>query len=198
MPEPVRAALKERSRSWRRLRVLTLFFGTLLALQVTVYAGWLAWTDTTLPQGSWDLFAVFGGDPDRAHKGLVLARYTDVDAWVVSDAPPESVQDYIRTWGPPGKARILYEPLARGTVQNAVNVARLIRAEGFRSVVLATSWYHAPRAYLMLRLELWGSGVRIHPVATEPIPAHWWKERRLYLEFPKLWGSLARWAWKTL
>jgi uncharacterized SAM-binding protein YcdF (DUF218 family) len=141
-----------------------------------------------------DLFAVFGGVPERVERGFKIAAGMDARAFVVSDSSADTVAAYLRSYGPPGKAQVLLEPDARHTTQNAWNVVRLARRDGYQSVVLATSWYHLPRALLLLRIAAAGSGLTILPLATEPVPEAWWEEPYFWMEIPKFWGSLAQMA----
>ena len=168
---------------------------SLLAVELAGYAVWFAVADTSLPTGPQGLFVVFGGGADRVQRALALARKLQPEAFVVSDSSRQQLAAAFQAWGRPGTAKILYEPEARSTDQNAVYVGEMIRLGGFRSVVLATSWYHLPRAYALLRLELAGSGVRLYPVATEAVPKGGWKEWRFQGELKKFWPSIGRWAW---
>jgi uncharacterized SAM-binding protein YcdF (DUF218 family) len=127
-------------------------------------------------------------------RGFQLAAGMDARAFTVSDSSADSVTAYVKAYGRPGRAEILLEPNARHTVQNAWFVADMVRSRGFRSVVLATSWYHMPRAGLFMRLALLGSGVTVLDLPTEPVPQRWWAEHYLWAEFPKLWGSLGQWV----
>ena len=145
-----------------------------------------------------DLFAVFGGRPERVERGIHIAAGMDARAFVVSDSSPDTVEAYLRSYGAPGKAKVLLEPDARHTSQNAWNVVRLAGQGGYRQVVLATSWYHLPRALLLMRMAARGSGLEILPVATEPVPARWWEEPYFWMEIPKFWGSLAQMALGSL
>ncbi|HXB98277.1 MAG TPA: ElyC/SanA/YdcF family protein [bacterium] len=144
------------------------------------------------PPAQCDLFAVFGGVPERVGRGFHIAAGMDAQAFVVSDSSAEVVAGYLRSYGAPGKAKVLLEPDARHTTQNAWNVVRLAQAGGYRRVVIATSWYHLPRALLLMRLAAAGTSLTLLPVATEPVPLRWWAEPYFWMEVPKFWGSLAQ------
>jgi len=58
---------------------------------------------------------------------------------------PELLRDRLVAWGVPAD-RILVETRSRNTRENAIEAARLLAAQGLRSVVLVTSAAHAPRA----------------------------------------------------
>jgi uncharacterized SAM-binding protein YcdF (DUF218 family) len=141
-----------------------------------------------------DLFAVFGGVPERIERGIGLARGMDAAAFVISDSNAAEVRGYFRAYGLPGKAKILLEPRARHTVQNAEFVANLARSQRVQTLVIATSWYHVPRAALLMRLALAGSGIETRAIATETVPAKPWSDPYFWLEIPKFWGSLFQWC----
>jgi uncharacterized SAM-binding protein YcdF (DUF218 family) len=58
---------------------------------------------------------------------------------------PELLRDRLVAWGVPPE-RILVETASRNTRENAIESARLLAANGLRSVLLVTSASHAPRA----------------------------------------------------
>jgi hypothetical protein len=72
-----------------------------------------------------------------------------------------------RAWGG-GDVRLVCEARARTTAENAAHVARLARDLGAREVVVVTSWWHRPRAWLLFRGALRTVRVRIVPV-----PGRW-------------------------
>jgi uncharacterized SAM-binding protein YcdF (DUF218 family) len=63
--------------------------------------------------------------------------------------------------------QLTFDPRARNTAGNAVGVAAAARELGATEVVLVTSRWHAPRAALLLRAALRGSGI---PVTTSSPP----------------------------
>jgi len=79
-------------------------------------------------------------------------------------------------------ASVVCDPFARTTAENAARVATLAREVGADEVVVVTSGWHAPRARLLFRAALGGTGVRISVAAASgPRPL------RLRL------GELVRW-----
>jgi uncharacterized SAM-binding protein YcdF (DUF218 family) len=166
---------------------------TLLA-QLAAYAFLLLRPPLPEPGRRYDLLAVFGGDPERARLGLSLARQGRAAAFVVSDAGQEELGRFFTRYGGPGQARVLLEPYARTTDQNARLVARLAGREAARSVLLVTSWIHGPRAYLLLRLGLMGTGVRVALQPAGSRPRGKALASQFAVEAGKFWGSLARWA----
>ncbi len=85
----------------------------------------------------------------------------DADAVVLSGRREAELMR--RAWGG-GDARLICEVHARTTAENAAHVARLARALGAREVVVVTSWWHRPRAWLLFRTALRTVRVRIVPV----------------------------------
>jgi uncharacterized SAM-binding protein YcdF (DUF218 family) len=57
--------------------------------------------------------------------------------------------------------RVVFDPRARTTAENAAQVAALARATGAREVLLVTSRWHARRATAFVRALLRGTAVRV-------------------------------------
>lgn len=143
--------------------------------------------------GGRDLLVVFGGDDGRVREALLLESRFHYRYMIVSDSSPRQVEAYFRAYGRPRRARVLYEPLARTTDQNARYVSGLIRRHQIRSVLLVTSWFHVPRALLLLKGYLLGQGVRISAHASDsPSPRSWILRGHFRQELVKFWGSLWR------
>jgi uncharacterized SAM-binding protein YcdF (DUF218 family) len=184
--------LDRRVRRW----AVALGLGCLAALAVEtgLYLRILRHPPRPEPGERFDLIAVFGGDPDRIQLGIQEARQGAGQALVVSDSGLDKMDEYFQAFGRPGRARILLEPYARTTDENARLVGRIIRQHGFQRVLLITSWYHQPRSYLLLRLALAGSGVRLRMLSAEPTPQRCYATPEFREELLKFWGSLGRWA----
>jgi uncharacterized SAM-binding protein YcdF (DUF218 family) len=63
-----------------------------------------------------------------------------------------------------------FDPRARNTAGNAVGVAAAARKLGATEVVLVTSRWHAPRAALLLRAALRGSGISVTTSSPPGLP----------------------------
>jgi uncharacterized SAM-binding protein YcdF (DUF218 family) len=176
------------------VRIVVAGLALLLVLEAAVYSAILLRPPRPLQGETFDLLAVFGGDPARIQLGFNEARAGVASALVVSDSGQWQMERYFRAYGRPGKARIILEPFARTTDENARLVSRIIRADGFHRVLLITSWYHQPRAYLLLRLGLLGSGVTVNVLSTEDTPRGFLATPEFRGEYLKFWGSLARWS----
>ena len=83
--------------------------------------------------------------------------------------PPEAavMRRLARSAGVPDEALVL-EPMARSTFENAALSAAIIRARGWRRVILVTSWPHLPRALLAFRAA--GVRARGHAAAAAATP----------------------------
>lgn len=137
------------------------------------------------------LLAVYGGkQSDRDVAGWALEKKGDFDYLAFSDAGIVFVTDWNRQFGPPKRAKILLEPDARTTAQNARFVARLIRDHDIKSVMVLTSWWHLPRALFLTKLALMGQGVRVDGIAVGSPVEQEWKEAELWMELLRFWGSL--------
>jgi len=86
------------------------------------------------------------------------------------------------------EAALLVEPESRDTVENAREVARLLRPRGGRFVLLVSDRVHLPRAALLFRL----AGLRIAGWAGVPPPSFWWEARTTVQECTALPRSLVR------
>jgi uncharacterized SAM-binding protein YcdF (DUF218 family) len=62
-------------------------------------------------------------------------------------------------------AEVVVDPVARTTVENAVNAVDDVRRVGAREVVVVTSSWHAPRARAVFRWLLRRSGVSVRSVS---------------------------------
>jgi uncharacterized SAM-binding protein YcdF (DUF218 family) len=81
-----------------------------------------------------------------------------------------------RTALPPSAARKLHlEGWSENTLENAYSAKSVIAERGFRKVILVTSDYHVPRAYLSFRAILPKAlAIEVIPVRTE------WKDRAAF------------------
>ena len=75
--------------------------------------------------------------------------------------------------------RILLDPHARSTYDNAVALARSARELGVREIVLVTSGWHGGRAEALVRAALRGFEGRIHVTVTDERGSHAHRLREL-------------------
>ncbi len=128
--------------------------------------------------------------PNSLHRGAVYLSGAPSEIEVIGIKPASS------------NIPVVLDPNAFTTDQNARHAAAYLRSKGLHHVELVTSWFHMPRALFLTRIYLWGTGVEVDPLWAEPIPEHWWKAGRFWLEGLKFWGSLMRvvlaeFGWET-
>ncbi len=99
----------------------------------------------------------------RLARAAELARADDVvmlSGWARARGAESEAHLMSGAWsGPP--ARLVLDDGARHTAENASHAAQVARVLGARELVLVTSRWHAPRAALMFRWFLRGTGVRV-------------------------------------
>lgn len=137
-----------------------------------------------------DMLAVYGGLPIRYEAGWSLERQGRFGTLVFSDASADYVSQMEARHGSPLRARLLMEPRARTTAQNARYVARLALDQGCASVLIVTSWWHLPRALFLTDIAFLGSGVRVAGWAVDAPLGSAWGDPRVWLECLRFWGSL--------
>lgn len=144
-----------------------------------------------------DAVIVFGGSLLRIRKGASVAKDNGVPVLIVSPAAEGQLQGYRRSFSIPAAIQTIIEPQARTTYENAYFCADIIRQNKFGSVVLVTSDYHMPRAYILLRIMTLGQKVKIQRSPLESRASGEGhsielrgRKRLLYNEMIKFWGSL--------
>lgn len=168
--------------------------GFAFVLELFIYIAILRRPPRPEPGEKFDLIAVFGGDPARAQLAIQQCQVGRAGALVISDTSSSDLENYFHSYGFPGEAKVFLEPYARTTDENARMVSKIIRAQGFKRVLLVTSWYHQPRSYLLLRMSLLGTEVYTRMLSTEDPPSDFYRTPEFRLELVKFWGSLARWT----
>jgi uncharacterized SAM-binding protein YcdF (DUF218 family) len=120
------------------------------------------------------LVAVFGCSSWRGnelHPACALrlahaaAEATPADAVLFSGRSVET-ELMARAWRGVSE-RILLDPHARSTYDNALAIARSARELGVREIVLVTSGWHARRAEALVRAALHGFEGRLHVTTTD-------------------------------
>jgi len=100
-------------------------------------------------------------------------------------------------------SKILLDVESRSTVDNAVNVKRIVEDKGFKSLVLVTSNYHMKRAFTIFSKVIDGN-VKIyrHPVKGPNFRDEWWKHHKssklILNEYFKYCGFYAWQRWVRL
>ena len=104
----------------------------------------------------------FNDDVERLHATFDLLRADHARVAIVSGGSPavhpsdaveaRVVVDQLAAWGI-DRARLVVEDQARNTHENAVYVARIVRAAGYQRVLVVTSAFHMKRALGCFRAE---------------------------------------------
>jgi uncharacterized SAM-binding protein YcdF (DUF218 family) len=99
----------------------------------------------------------------HAERLAIGARAIILSGWARRSGSPEA--ELMRAaWAGPA-VRLICDPEARSTSDNAVNIAAAVRALGAEELVVVTSPWHRARAHVLLRAAMRGSGVRLSVVA---------------------------------
>jgi uncharacterized SAM-binding protein YcdF (DUF218 family) len=148
-----------------------------------------------------DVVVVFGGAHARTVKGYALANEGLAPFMIVSPASEKQLKHLDKTYRLRDQYHYLIEDRAETTFQNAMLACECILQHGLKSVLLVTSDYHIPRSFLLLRLQLIGSGVTVRTVPVEsstfgrnPLAWSGLQKKRVYNEMVQLWGSLMEMA----
>jgi uncharacterized SAM-binding protein YcdF (DUF218 family) len=173
------------------MKKLLLGLGFFMAVLLILQWAWFAWV-LSLPAAPLqaDMLAVYGGLPERYQAGWSLEKAGNFKYLVFSDASIESLADMTLHFGPARHAKVLLEPSARTTVDNARFVARLILRYHCRTALIVTSWWHLPRALFLTHLALLGKNVQVDGIASDAGPEHTWNSKNLWGETIRFWGSL--------
>lgn len=138
-----------------------------------------------------DAVIVFDGAENRIIEGARVVGEGMAPALVISPASESQVRDHQRLLGLAKTFRVIPEPNARTTYENAYYSASIIRQHGFDSVILVTSDYHMPRAFILLKLMTIGRNLKIQrSPALLLYRDKWQREKKIYNEMVQLWGSL--------
>lgn len=142
-----------------------------------------------------DMVIVFPGDAGRSQTGCRLLRDGLAANLMVVNTPRERVERLMRKEEAPAGVNALSGGTSRSTFEDAFNAAQAIEKNDFDSVILVTSSYHLPRAWLLLQGFLAAKGMR---VAVQCCPAEQGSDRArsrtiklYYNEVVKFWGSSA-------
>jgi hypothetical protein len=158
-----------------------------LGLEIIYFCTLISCTRTA-PNANFDLVVTYS-DSNPMEPALELANSQHKPLYV-SQAPWES-KPFLK-YPPADLALVEIDPNAATTDQNARHAVAFIRQGGYQRVVLDVDWFHLPRALLLTRLYLMGSGVAVIPCVKTPLPDQWWTKRLFQIELFKFWGSIGR------
>ncbi len=141
-----------------------------------------------------DLIVVFpGSPPDRIAVGHRLAQEGFAGSFAVINASLSKLNLEVKRRGLLTGVNLVAGGKSRSTFEDVYNTKRIIKENKFKSVLLVTSSYHIPRAYFLLKVFLFGSGVDVY-VYSVPIDQDGkidlaTKTKLYFNEIVKLWGS---------
>jgi uncharacterized SAM-binding protein YcdF (DUF218 family) len=197
--ETVFLPLRRPDRRRRRLAVLALF----LLLAPPVVPHLLALRVPAPPSGPADAIFVLSGGEGRIPEGYkVWLSGAGKDFCILGAGhrvKPAQLIPGAAFLPAGGLSRIRVEGWSENTLENAFSAKSIVSERGYSSVILVTSDYHVPRAFLAFRRILPPEvALFVHPVRAEsgnPAGVAWRWARRHFLEGWKYWGYrvLLRW-----
>ncbi len=144
-----------------------------------------------------DAVVVFSGSFHRVMSGIQLVNHHFAPALLITPATQSKVSQYGGQYPINENVEVLIEPNARTTYENAYYASRIIKEKGYRNVILVTSEYHMPRAYLLFKCAVIGHDVSIQraPVASPFLlksagMSRTGLSKMLYNEIIQFWGSM--------
>jgi len=142
-----------------------------------------------------DLMIVFkGSDKARIKAAYTLLQNDAASLINIPGASQKQLTKWDKKYGlPRAVSHVPDITRTRSTFEDALLAAGVIRKNGFGSVMLVTSGYHLPRAWLLLKAVTFGNGVKIYSSGVEigKNPARLRHRVKLtYNEMVKFWGSL--------
>jgi uncharacterized SAM-binding protein YcdF (DUF218 family) len=195
--------VRRHPRSRRRLGSLA------LAIFSLWFGGLAAFVATSLsrhpdPSIATDAIVVLTGGRLRLETGLRLLAAGTAKTLFISGVNERVDRDeLLRALGPSaerGACCIVLGHEADNTRGNARETADWMRAVGYRSLRLVTSWYHMPRSLLEFERAMPGTTIVAHAVFVQhPEPERWWN---WYSALPLVVGEyhkyLMTWLWPGL
>jgi hypothetical protein len=149
-----------------------------------------------------DLAIVFPGESARVKSGFQMARNGLAENLMVINSTAAALRSKMSVEGVPEEVSALPGGVSRSTFEDAYMSAQAIRDHEFTSVILITSWYHLPRAYILLKWHLAGTGktisIQCYPAQQSSAIGIAKKVELYYNETMKLWGSSAEMLAYTL
>lgn len=144
---------------------------------------------------------VFPGGAARVATGFKLANGGYAPNLAISGTGSSGLQALMKKYGRSEGVRLLSGGKSRSTIEDALVMRRIVQEHRFKSVLLVTSAYHMPRAYLIARLFLLGTGAKLsffvvpdsHPL--EDRSSRFARCKIMVSEMVQLWGSGAELGW---
>ena len=162
---------------------------------ILLQAGFFLFFQTSrTPPAQADLIMVFNGAPARIVAGFKLAQDGYAPNVAISGLGMPQIAAQARKYRLPGAARLIPSGKCRSTFEDVFRMRQIVEQHHIKSVLLVTSSHHLPRAYLLSRLFLVGTGVRLEPFAVSDErqggkASVLLKGQLLMNEMVKFWGS---------
>ena len=159
--------------------------GWLAFVLVVLWLGGLGWFVVSSlllradPQASTDTIVVLTGGRLRLETGVaLLAAGTAKELFISGVNQRVDRDELLRALGPAAERAACCIALghhADDTVGNARETAQWMRAQGYTSLQLVTSWYHMHRSLLEFNRAMPGIRIVAHPVFAQRLePERWW------------------------
>jgi uncharacterized SAM-binding protein YcdF (DUF218 family) len=158
---------------------------SLAAIALVIWLGGLGWFVASSlairrdPPISTDAIVVLTGGKQRLETGVALLAAGKAKKLFISGVNPQVDRDaLLRALGPAARQEtccIVLGHRAENTFENAYETAGWMRAEGYASLRLVTSWYHMRRSLLEFARVMPQATIVAHPVfASHVDPESWW------------------------
>jgi len=168
-----------------------LLFVLVAAAQLLFYA--YLQSTSSLPQKS-ELIIVFPGEKERIDDALQLVDLGLGKHLAVINKTKKQLKNEIEKKNGSKKAILLTGKESRSTFEDVYQATQLMRKHDFRTVTLVTASYHMPRALLLFKAHLLGSGLDVelfyHSVKIDRQISISIFSGLFYNEVVKMWGSM--------
>jgi hypothetical protein len=178
---------------FRTIAVIVVLVGCIALVQVSAA---VYFSLAEMPLTKADIAIVFPGEAARVKTGFQVVRDGFAANLMVVNTPSEKLQSLMRKEGVPEEVTALPGGVSRSSFEDVYQSARAIKNHEFTSVILITSSYHLPRAYVLLKWYLAGTGktisIQCYPAAEQHNITRLSRKVLVYYnEAVKLWGSSA-------
>lgn len=143
-----------------------------------------------------DIHILFKGDGSRVKTFYQLLDQNKAGRFAIPGISNKILLYWDKKYHKPAFAKLVEAGTSTSsTFEDVLESDRMIRQNGFKTVLLVTSDYHMVRSWSLLRLKTLGAGVKIYiaPVPEKSTPGLYAK--RVFNESAKFWGSLAEYAY---
>jgi uncharacterized SAM-binding protein YcdF (DUF218 family) len=150
----------------------------------------------TAPVEDIDIHILFKGDESRVKAFYLLLDKHKADLFAIPGASDKALQYWDKKYDQPVSATpVIKETFTTSTFEDVLQADRIIRQNGFKTVLLVTSDYHMARAWSVLRVKTLGAGVKIHTAAVSEKSSPGLYAKQVFNESAKFWGSMAEYIY---